>query len=132
MPIILLILSLFCLSDFAFAKSAGETEAGIEYLQMKPKFIVNLADQPRKYLRINVDLMVEGKRSIMKVRKHFPALRHALIILFSEKAEADVQTQEQREKLREDALYAVKRTLDKYARNSDGVRDLFFTEFLVQ
>lgn len=132
MPIILLLLSLFCLSENAYAKPPGITESGIEYLKMYPRFIVNLAGQPRKYLRIDVEVMVEGHYAVLKVKKHFPAIRHGLIILFSEMTETGLQTQKQREKLREDALVIVKKTLDKYAKNSDGVRDVFFTEFLVQ
>lgn len=130
MRIFLLLLSLWCLPSYV---SAGEeaTEAVVEYLAMTPKFTVNLAE-PKKYLRVDVQLMVEGDTSIEKVKKHFPAIRHSLIMLFSGKAAADLQTMEQREKLREEALKEVEETLEKHAKNSDGLRDLFFTEFLVQ
>jgi len=114
--------------------SAGEDEAAepvVEYLEMKPKFTVNLAE-PKKYLRVDVQLMVEGDKAIEKVKKHFPAIRHGLIMLFSGKAAANLQTMEQRETLREDALKVVEDTLEKHAKNKDGLRDLFFTEFLVQ
>ncbi|MCF7971416.1 MAG: flagellar basal body-associated FliL family protein, partial [Methylococcaceae bacterium] len=66
---------------------------------MTPKFTVNLAE-PKKYLRIDVQLMVEGDKAIEKVKKHLPALRHSLIMLFSGKPAADLQTAEQREALR--------------------------------
>jgi len=128
--IFLLLLSLLFIPNYA----AGEdetTEAVVEYLELKPKFTVNLAER-KKYVRIDVQLMVEGDKSIEKVKKHFPAIRHGLIMLFSGKAAADLQTMEQREKLREEALKVVEETLEKHAKNSDGLRDLFFTEFLVQ
>ncbi|MBW6452626.1 MAG: flagellar basal body-associated FliL family protein, partial [Methyloprofundus sp.] len=92
---------------------------------------LNLAE-PKKYLRVDVQLMVDGDKAIEKVKKHLPALRHSLIMLFSGKSSADLQTAEQREALRLDALKVIKETLEKYAKNSDGLRDLFFTEFLVQ
>lgn len=128
---LLLLLSLWCLPSYV---SAGEDEAAepvVEYLEMKPKFTVNLAE-PKKYLRVDVQLMVEGAKAIEKVKKHFPAIRHGLIMLFSGKAAANLQTMEQREALREDALKVVEDTLEKHAKNKDGLRDLFFTEFLVQ
>ena len=130
--VFLLLLSLLCMPTYVFAGDDEEsTEEVIEYLEMKPKFTVNLAE-PRKYLRINVQLMVEGDKEIEKVKKHLPALRHGLIMLFSGMSVADLQTMEQREKLREEAKDVVETALEKHAKNSDGLRDLFFTEFLVQ
>ncbi|BCG65674.1 MAG: flagellar FliL protein [Methyloprofundus sp.] len=129
--IFLLLISLWCLPQYVLAGDDEAVEETIEYLEMTPKFTVNLAE-PRKYLRINVQLMVEGDKAIEKVRKHFPVLRHNLIMLFSGKSAADLQTMEQREKLREDSLRTVENALEKHAKNSDGLRDLFFTEFLVQ
>ena len=131
MRIFLLLLSLLFIPNYATAGEDETTEAVVEYLELKPKFTVNLAER-KKYLRVNVQLMVEGDKSIEKVKKHFPAIRHGLIMLFSGKAAADLQTMEQREKLREEALKVVEETLEKHAKNSDGLRDLFFTEFLVQ
>jgi len=131
MRIFLLLLSLWCLPSFVSAGEEEATEAVVEYLAMTPKFTVNLAE-PKKYLRVDVQLMVEGDTSIEKVKKHFPAIRHGLIMLFSGKAVADLQTMEQREALRGEALKVVEGTLEKHAKNSDGLRDIFFTEFLVQ
>ena len=131
MPIFLLLLSLLCVPAYVVAGDDEAAESTIEYLEMTPKFTVNLAE-PRKYLRINVQLMVEGDKTIEKVKKHFPALRHGLIMLFSGMSAKDLQTMDQREKLREDALKVVEGILEKRAKNSDGLRDLFFTEFLVQ
>ncbi len=131
MRIFLLLLSLLFIPNYATAGEDETTEAVVEYLELKPKFTVNLAE-PKKYLRVDVQLMVEGDKPIEKVKKHFPAIRHGLIMLFSGKAAASLQTMEQREALRKDALKVVKGTLEKHAKNSDGLRDLFFTEFLVQ
>lgn len=129
--IFLLLINLWCLPQLVFAGEDEGVEETIEYLEMTPKFTVNLAE-PRKYLRINVQLMVEGDKSIEKVKKHFPVLRHSLIMLYSGMSAADLQTMEQREQLREESLKAVEDALRQYAKNSDGLRDLFFTEFLVQ
>lgn len=130
MRIFLLLLSLLCVPNYVAAADEVVEEV-VEYLAMTPKFTVNLAE-PKKYLRIDVQLMVEGDKAIEKVKKHLPALRHSLIMLFSGKPAADLQTAEQREALRLEALNVIKDALDKNAKNSDGLRDLFFTEFLVQ
>lgn len=125
----LLIISLLCFSGFIYAGDEEVQEPVLEYLEMSPKFTVNLAER-KKYLLVNVQLMVEGSEAVEKIKKHFPVLRHQLIMFFSGLSAADLQTSKQREKLRQGALAVIRETLDKYA-NSDGLRDLFFTEFLV-
>lgn len=127
---LLLLLCGLIFSGFVSAQEdADKAQPGIEYLDMSPKFTVNL-DVPRKYLLINVQLMIEGKDNLEKVKKHLPALRHELVMLFSGRNAKELGAMEQREALRQESIEAVRKTLDKYA-DSDGFRDLFFTEFLV-
>ncbi|MGZ8187256.1 MAG: flagellar basal body-associated FliL family protein [Methylosarcina sp.] len=110
----------------------GKTESAeseIEYLEITPKFTVNLAE-PRKYLLVNVQLLMEGPEAIEKTKKNLPAIKHELIMLFSGRSAESLQTVEQREALRQETLLAVRKVLDKY-ENSSGFRDVFFTEFLI-
>ena len=129
MQVLILLLSLTLIPGYAMAEEEEGTEQAIEYLEMKPKFTVNLAER-KKYLMVNVQLMVEGEERIDKIKKHFPALRHQLIMLLSGLPSMELQTVAQREKLRKQALQKMRETLDKYDK-SDGLKDLFFTEFLV-
>ena len=129
MRVLILLLSLLFLPAFVLAEEAENTEPAIEYLEMSPKFTVNLTGR-RKYLMINVQLMIEGEQSVEKIKKHMPALRHELIMLYSGKNADDLSTMEQREALRRETIETLRKTLDKY-ENSDGFRDVFFTEFLL-
>ncbi len=129
MRILILCLSFLFFFNPAYAADEAEAEPVIEYLEMSPKFTVNL-DKPNKYLVINVQLMVEGQKYIDKVKKHLPALRHELIMLYSGRASDSLQTMEQREALRAETKKALIKALNERA-NSDGFRDVFFTEFLV-
>jgi len=135
MPKLILLLMLLGLPWMAQANSGGEKaeeSAGpvIEYVEMKPKFIVNLAE-PKKYLMLNVQLLVEGAEHVAKVKKHMPLLRHEMIMMLSGMNVADLQTMEQREALRIKVKQLIIDLLVK-AQNSDGFRDVFFGEFLVQ
>ncbi|MFW5443485.1 MAG: flagellar basal body-associated protein FliL [Methylococcaceae bacterium] len=129
MRIFILFLSFFLVSGYVYAADEEATEPQIEYLEMTPKFTVNL-DKANKYLVVNVQLMVEGEKYIEKVNKHLPALRHELIMLYSGRSSAELQTMEQREALRLESKEAISKALEKHS-NSDGFRDLFFTEFLI-
>ena len=129
MQVLILLLSLTLIPGYAMAEEEEGTEQAIEYLEMKPKFTVNLAER-KKYLMVNVQLMVKGEERIDKIMKHFPALRHQVIMLLSGLPSVELQTVPQREKLRQQALQKMRETLDKYD-NSEDLMDLFFTEFLV-
>jgi flagellar protein FliL len=134
MHIFILLVSLWFMPVLSWANSGGEaadeSEGPVtEYIEMKPKFTVNLME-PRKYIMVNVQLMVEGAANVEKVKKHMPALRNTLIMLYSGLAMADVQTVDQREALRLKTKEEIRSALEKYA-NSDGFRDVFFTEFFV-
>ncbi len=130
MRILILFLSFFLVSNFVYAGGDEEsTEPEIEYLDMAPKFTVNL-DKPNKYLMINVQLMVEGSKYIAKIKKHLPALRHELIMLYSGRSASDLQTMQQREALRQESKEVLRKALAAHS-NSDGFRDVFFSEFLI-
>ena len=129
MRFIFLILGCLFFSGFVYAEDEEAEAPVIEYLEMQPKFTVNLAER-KKYLLVNVQLMVEGTEAVEIINKHLPALRHQLIMLFSGRFAAELQSTDQREKLRLEALETVRNTLQKYTK-TEGLKDLFFTEFLV-
>jgi flagellar FliL protein len=131
MRLFVLLLSLLFIPAFAVAEEeGGAEESGIQYLEMKPKFTVNLSE-PKKYLMIQVQLLVEGGEAIAKIKKHMPALRHELIMLYSGRQSDELQTMEQREALRKETVVVIHKTLDRLEKHSDGFKDAFFTDFLV-
>jgi flagellar protein FliL len=107
----------------------GAEASGPTYVEMTPKFIINLVD-PKKYLMINVQLLVEGPENIAKVKKHMPILRNDMIMMLSNLHASDVQTMEQREALRLKTRQLIIDILTKI-QNPDGFRDVYFSEFLV-
>ena len=111
-------------------KKADESAGPIvEYVEMKPKLTVNLAE-PKKYLMVDIQLLVEGAAHVEKIKKLMPVLRHEMIMLLSGMHVADVQSMEQREALRVKTKQTIIDQLNK-DHNSDGFRDVFFSEFLV-
>jgi flagellar FliL protein len=127
-----LLLSFLLIPSFAVANEgkSESSESGIEYLEITPKLTVNLAE-PRKYLLVNVQLLVEGAEAVEKIKKNMPAIKHELIMLYSGRPADSLQTMEQREALRKETLEAIRKVLDKYEKSSKGFNDVFFTEFLI-
>jgi len=147
MRLLVVVLSFLLVSVAAANEGAkeSEAEAGVKYMEMTPKFTVNLAE-PKKFLLINVQLLVEGAKTIEAVKKHMPALRHELIMLYSGRPSAELQTMEQREALRQETTTVIRETLEKMeggkghhasagkdhsAEQKEGFKEAYFTEFLV-
>lgn len=128
MRLLLLIISFLLIPSFVLANEE-KSESGMEYLEITPKITVNLAE-PRSYLLINVQILAEGAEAIEKIKKHMPAIKHELIMLFSGREDDSLQSMEQREALRKETSVTIKKTLDKYEKNN-GFRDAFFSEFLI-
>jgi flagellar protein FliL len=167
MRLIVLLLSLLFISSPVFAEEGGgehgggeSSAGGIQYVEITPKFVVNLLE-PKKYLSINVQLLIEGAGVDALIKKHMPAIKHELIMLFSDRSIESLQSMEQREALRQAAVETIHKTINKaegieeealepaaaapttgHAKKdkkkdysklpSGGFKDAFFTEFLMQ
>ncbi|WP_150050184.1 MULTISPECIES: flagellar basal body-associated FliL family protein [Methylomonas] len=128
---VFLLIALLLVPVCGFGNEEKAEPAGpvIEYVEMSPKFTVNLAE-PKKYLLLTVQLLVEGAENVEKIKKHQPMLRHEMIMMLSGMKVEDLQTMEQREALRLKVKTLVADSLAKI-ENSDGFRDVFFSDFLV-
>lgn len=124
------ILALFLLlfSPLGYGTS-GEDGGGVEYLPLQ-SLLVNLEGK-RRYLRADIQLLIDSKAHAERIKMHMPPIRHALIMLFSNRNPEQLAAADEREKLRQAALQDVTKTLQKYGA-SEGIKDLFFTDFLVQ
>ena len=130
MRTVLFILCFLITPAVSWSNESKEAEGPvIEYIEFTPKFTVNLAE-PRKYLMLNVQILAEGADAVARIKKHMPALRHELIMLFTGRPSDQLQTMEQREALRQETSVVIHKALDKL-ENGDGYRDVFFTEFLI-
>lgn len=79
---------------------------------------------------VNVQILAEGAETVARIKKHMPALRHEIIMLFTGRPADQLQTMEQREALRHETGEVIHKALDKL-ETGDGFREVFFTEFLV-
>jgi flagellar FliL protein len=162
MRLFILLFSFLLMPAFALAEEhggggEGAAKGGPTYLEITPKFVVNLLE-PKKYLSINVQLLIDGAPTEAAIKKHMPALKHELIMLFSDRSLDSLQTMEQREALRQESIDVIHKTIDKaegveepeeipvttadphkkvktkdYSHlPSEGFKDAFFTEFLLQ
>lgn len=107
----------------------GGGEVGPQYVPLE-SILVNL-DGRRHYLRSDIQLLMDDAAHAEKVKAHMPAIRHSLIMLFSGRNPDEVSTVQEREKLRLEAREEVRKVLKPY-HAGEGLKDLFFTDFMVQ
>ncbi|MGB9577906.1 MAG: flagellar basal body-associated FliL family protein [Halothiobacillaceae bacterium] len=96
--------------------------------------LVNLADTSEAdYLQVEVQLLVSSPEVEAAIKAHMPALRHALLTLFSQQKSPELKTSQGREQLRQQALADVRKILEKQADiDPDEIEDLLFTNFIMQ
>jgi flagellar FliL protein len=113
--------------DHAVASYVLIGEAG------KP-LLVNLADTSEAdFLQVEVQILTTNPELEAKVKAHMPALRHALLTLFSQQKSPELKTAQGREQLRQQALAEVRSVLEKQAHiDPEDVEDLLFTNFIMQ
>lgn len=103
-----------------------------EYLALEPPLVVNFAAGGQlRYLQVSVDLMAGNKKDLDLARRHEPALRHALIALFSERDYEALLTRAGKEALRQEALKTVQAELQQLA-GRPLVADVYFSTFVMQ
>jgi len=128
---IFLLLGLLFLPNYVSAEEEEGEAPTIEYVDMKPDFIVNLSSSSN-YLRASMQLMVSGTGVADDIKKNLPAIRHSILLKFGDLTMDQLQSNEQREKLRADTLELIKSTLKSCSVDDSKLLDVFFTEFLMQ
>jgi flagellar FliL protein len=102
-------------------------QAGGATMVLEP-FLVNLADlETRRYLKIKMEVEVEGEKVIKELEKSVPRIRDALILLLASKTYSDLGTADGKLRLKEEILQQLAKV-----PGGKKIRNVFFTEFVAQ
>ncbi len=105
-----------------------------DYIEMKPDFVTNIGTPGQKlsYLKAAVTLRASQTTTRAAVEVHMPRLRHELVILFSEQADADTLTStEGQAALQEEAKKRLNTVLEAQ-QTGEQIDTVLFTTFVVQ
>lgn len=84
-----------------------------------------------KYLKVDLQFRVEGAEAAELVDYHQPALRHSLIMLFSNQIQQKVSLPQGKEDIRQEALDVVQKVMMR-EEGEKIIVNLLFTNFVVQ
>ena len=116
----------------AEAEEEPQMKAPAIYFPLKPPLIVNYESKGRqRFLQAEISLMAREDDVIEAVELHMPMIRNSLILLFSGMVYEEMQTDEGREVLRQDALAEIQRIMEQEL-GKPGVERVLFTNLVMQ
>jgi len=103
-----------------------------QYLPLDPPLVVNFDNKGRVgYLQVSINVMAHSKKAIEAVKANMPVVRNNLILMMSSKSYKQLDTREEKEKLREQAREEINRVL-KDQSSGERIADVYFTAFVMQ
>jgi flagellar protein FliL len=110
------------------AESKGQEPV---YLALDPPFVVNFqSDSSARFLQVGVQLMAHDQKALDAAKASEPAVRNALVMLFSSQDAKSLTSRDGKEKLRTDALDEIRKIVGERTRATlDAV---YFTSFVMQ
>ncbi len=117
-------------ASLVFAAEDEASVSSVSYYEIKPSLVANLASGG-KYIRTDIQLMMQDESFKESLSLHDPAIRHTLLLLLSEQDGRTIKTPQGKEALRKEALSAVSEIM-KDLSGQESLRELFFTTFFVQ
>lgn len=102
------------------------------YYTLDPSIVVNYTDaRAIHFLQVGVSLMSHDPKAIDAAKAAEPAIRNALLLLFSSQDYATLSTPKGKLELQKEALQKVQAVM-KQSSGSSGIEAVYFTSFVMQ
>ena len=125
-------------ADGKHAEKSADAEPSAEskghepiYLALDPPFVVNFqSDTATRFLQVGVQLMAHDQKALDAAKASEPAVRNALVMLFSSQDAKTLISRDGKEKLRTDALDEIRKIVGE--RTRAPLDAVYFTSFVMQ
>ena len=103
------------------------------YVALDPPFVVNFeAEQLVRFLQVTVQVMSRDPETVEIVKANDPVVRNDLLLLLGGQHYEIISTREGKEKLREQALEAVRHVVKNANGKPERIEAVYFTSFVMQ
>jgi flagellar FliL protein len=103
------------------------------YLALDPPFVVNFeGEQLVRFLQITVQVMTRDPATVELLKANDPVVRNDLLLLFANQKYEVVAAREGKEKLRADALTAIRHVVAGGGGKPEHIEQVYFTSFVMQ
>jgi flagellar FliL protein len=118
-------------------KAHAETKAVAQlppiYIALDPPFVVNFeAEQLVRFLQVTVQVMTRDPESAEVLKANDPVVRNDLLMLLGNQHYETISTREGKEKLRAQALTAVRKVVTNAGGKAEKIEAVYFTSFVMQ
>ena len=102
------------------------------FLALDPPFVVNFqSDSATRFLQVGVQLMARDQKALDAAKASEPAVRNALVMLFSSQDAKTLVSRDGKEKLRTEALAEIQKIVSERAKGA-ALEAVYFTSFVMQ
>ena len=102
------------------------------YHGLDPDFVIAFQNPKTvRFVKASIEVMVRDEDVIEDLKLHMPAIRDAVIMMFSSKTEDELITAEGKEKFRQEILKTIRDTLEGLT-GIPGVEAVYFSNFVMQ
>ncbi|HMA12474.1 MAG TPA: flagellar basal body-associated FliL family protein [Steroidobacteraceae bacterium] len=114
-------------------KKESEPKLPAQFVGLDPPFVVNFEPgASARFLQITAQLMTRDPHMKEFLEANNPIIRNDLLLLFGNRHVEEVATHEGKEKLRADALQAVRKIVKEEGGEPEEVEAVYFTSFVMQ
>jgi flagellar protein FliL len=115
------------------AEKPKEPAAPAQYVALDPPFVVNFeGDGAVRFLSVTVQIMTRNAETVEQLKSNDPIVRNDLLMLLSNQKYAEVSTREGKERLRGEALKAIRHVVETSGGKPEHVEQVLFTSFVMQ
>jgi flagellar FliL protein len=117
----------------AHAEAKKEEHLPPIYIALDPPFVVNFeAEQLVRFLQVTVQVMTRDPETAEQVKMNDPVVRNDLLLLLGNQNYQTISSRDGKEKLRQQALDAVRKVVKSAGGKSEKVEAVYFTSFVMQ
>jgi flagellar protein FliL len=103
------------------------------YVALDPPFVVNFeGEQLVRFLQITVQVMTRDPLTADLLKANDPVVRNDLLLLFGNQKYDEVAARAGKEKLRSDALAAIRHVVSNAGGKPERIEQVYFTSFVMQ
>jgi flagellar protein FliL len=103
------------------------------YVALDPPFVTNFqANEAVRFLQLAVEVMTHDKATEDIIKANDPVIRNNLLLLFSNQKYEDLATTQGKDRLRAQALAAVRQVVAADGGDASHVEAIYFTSFVMQ
>ena len=103
------------------------------YVALDPAFVVNFeGEQLVRFLQITVQVMTRDPATVELLKANDPVVRNDLLMLFANQKYEVVAARAGKEKLRSDALIAIRHVVASGGGKAEHIEQVYFTSFVMQ